>query len=208
MRNHTNIIKLANYLLPLFVPAVTFAQATSATAPQQMGQILINVAQNFPAFLSWLNGLCVIIGVGFIMLAFFKLKHLADFKNMSAGQQDIGKAIMLIILGVVFLWMPFMLEVITYSVFGFTIGQLRDHYPISGANAEYKKAFFQMMYVLGIISFIRGWLILASMSKGPHQPGTMGKAVTHVVSGIFMINMLAFMNLLEKTMGTTFFKLN
>lgn len=204
MRNHTNIIKITNYLLPLLVPAVTFAQATSSTAPQQMGELLINLAQNFPALLSWLNGLCVVIGVAFIMLALFKLKHLADFKNMSAGQQDIGKAIMLIVLGVIFLWMPFMLEVLTYSVFGFSIGQLRDHYPISGSNAGYYKAFFQMMYVLGIISFIRGWLILASMSKGQHQPGTMGKAVTHIVSGIFMINLLAFINLLEKTVGTTF----
>ncbi len=189
------------YLLPLAV----LAQTAATTNPSaEVGQILINLSKDFPNILRWLNGLSMAIGLTFLLLAFFKLKHLADFRTMSGGQQDIGKAFMLIALGAIFLWMPFIINVMTYTFFGSTVGQLRSKYPIEAANRQYYVAFFQMMMVIGLISFIRGWLILSHMAKGQSQPGTMGKAITHIIAGLFLYHLQAVMKILEASMGTTF----
>lgn len=196
---------LALYLLPVSILAQTTTTATSA-APEKLGQLLINLSKDFPNILYWLNGLCMVLGVTFLLLAFFKLKHLADFRTMSGGQQDVGKAFMLIALGAIFLWMPFIINVMTYSIFGNTVSGLRSKYPIeaAGGNRQYYVAFFQLMMIIGLVSFIRGWLILSSMAKHQSQPGTMGKAITHIIAGLFLYHLQAVMKIFEASMGQTF----
>ena len=192
------------FLLPVAILAQNTTGTSTPNTAAQVGQILINVSQDFPNILKWLNGLCTAIGISFLLLAFFKLKHLADFRTMSGGQQDIGKAFMMIGLGAIFLWMPFIINVMTYTFFGSTVGQLRSKYPVDAENRQYYVAFFQMMMIIGLISFIRGWLILASMAKSQAQPGTIGKAITHIIAGLFLYHLQAVMHILDASMGTTF----
>ncbi len=184
---------------------LTTSMVVWAQTGQTIGTTLINVSNNIPQLITLLNGLCVIIGIAFIMMAFFKLKHLADFRNMMSGQQEVGKSIMLIVLGSVFLWMPFILKAMTYTMFGMSIGQLQSTYPTSlYGNNMYLPAFFRLMQVVGLISFIRGWLILSSMYKGQAQHGTVGKAITHLIAGLLLFHLTAAIKIFEKSIGGSF----
>lgn len=201
------LLTLAPYITVLYLIPLCAIAADATSSGKTVGEILINIQKDFPDILSWLSGLCTVIGIAFILLAFFKLKHLADFRTMSGGQQDVGKAFILLALGAIFLWMPFMLNIMTYSLFGNSITGLREKYAITGdSNYEYKRAFFQMMMIIGLISFIRGWLILSSMAKGQSQPGTIGKAITHIVAGLFLYHLLAVIRIFEASVGQTFVK--
>lgn len=191
-------------LLFYFFPIYSLFAASSAQSQQTIGQTLINISRVLPNVLIFISGLTVIVGVMFIILALFKLKHLADFRNMMSGQQEVGKAIMMITLGVVFIWMPFMLEVFTVTIFGEGIGALQQHYPVAAGSNQYYVAFFRIMQVIGIISFVKGWFILSGMAKGQHQPGTFGKAMTHILAGVFLFHLKAFMSILEQTLGVPF----
>ncbi|MBP9721564.1 MAG: hypothetical protein KBD64_00225 [Gammaproteobacteria bacterium] len=199
---------LLPYVYIYLLPVLSWAQPDPDPSPdpkKAFGELLVNLSRNFPAIVTFLNGICVIIGVSFIMLAFFKLKHLADFRNMMSGQQEIGKSITLIVLGAVFLWMPFILNAMTYTLFGMQIGKLQAAYPISDvSSAPYAYAFFAMMQIVGLVSFIRGWLILSSMSKGQPQHGTLGRAITHLVGGLLLFHLNPIMKILDKTLGMTF----
>lgn len=191
-------------LVLYFLPIYSLLAASATQTQQRIGQTLVNVSRVLPNVMIFISGLTVIVGVMFIMLALFKLKHLADFRNMMSGQQDVGKAIMMIVLGVVFIWMPFMLEVFTVTIFGEGIGALQQHYPIAAGSSQYYVAFFRIMQVIGIISFVKGWFILSGMAKGQHQPGTFGKAMTHIIAGVFLFHLKAFMSILEQTLGVSF----
>jgi len=208
-----NINKIKNYLLvfaPYIIMILMPISILAQTPPvpsitgAQAGDILLNISQDFPSLIYWLNGLCTVIGISFMLLAFFKFKHLADFRTMTGGQQEVGKAFMMLAMGAIFLWMPFIINVMTYSLFGLTVGQLRSSYTISPVNHQYQVAFFKMMSIIGLISFIRGWLILSSLAKGQSQPGTIGKAITHIIAGLFLYHLLAVMKIFENTMGVTF----
>jgi hypothetical protein len=195
---------IIGFFMLYFVPIYSLFAANAAETKQTIGQTLINVSRSLPNIMIFISGFTVVVGVIFIILALFKLKHLADFRNMMSGQQEIGKAIMMITIGVIFIWMPFMLQVFTVTIFGEGIGALQARYPVAAGSNQYYVAFFRIMQVVGVISFVRGWFILAGMAKGQHQPGTFGKSMTHIVAGIFLFHLKAFMGIAEQTLGFSF----
>jgi hypothetical protein len=55
--------------------------------------------------------------------------------------------------------------------------------------------------LVGVIAFIRGLVKLSHMGGG-HQGG-IGSALTHIIGGIFCINMYDFVQLIMSTLGIT-----
>lgn len=198
----SNKNRLLLFIVAYMVPLCTLA-ADSTGLTADMGKTLVNLSRTFPSFMNFISIMTVTIGVFFIFLAMFKLKHLADFRNMMSGQQEVGKAIFMLLLGGVFIWMPYVLEAFTYSVYRMDMSSMKSAYPIPGARGGFNFAFFQMMQVIGLMSFIRGWFMLVGMSKGQQQPGTLGKALTHIFSGVMLFHLYATMTILDKTLGTS-----
>ena len=54
--------------------------------------------------------------------------------------------------------------------------------------------------VVGIVAFIRGMIMLNKVGGQGAQPGTMGKALTHIVGGLLAINMWGFWEVIENTL--------
>lgn len=183
-----------------------FATSTNNYLGKDLSSIIVSLAYIAPTALNFISSFCVIIGIVSILLALFKLKHLADFRNMMSGQTEVGKSLTLIIVGIIFIWLPFFLEAITYTMFGQNIEQLQSAYPVraTGTRGSYYLAAFRILQVVGFISFVRGLFMLGSMSKGQQQPGTFGKAMTHIVAGVMLVNFTAFIGIMETTLGLKF----
>lgn len=192
-------VQISFFLSLYLLPAIAVADDSKV----DFGQLLVNVSKSFPDIFSFLTGLTAVVGIIFILLAFFKLKHLADFRNMMSGQQEVGKVFILLFIGVVFLWMPYLIDVFTVTIFQKNDSVLRADYPLggSGAPSTFQIAFFNLAKLIGLMSFIKGWFILSGMAKGQAQPGTVGKALTHMISGLLLFHLSATMAILEKTIG-------
>jgi len=201
-----NATQISFFLSVYLLPAIAVADDNNV----DFGQLLVNVSKSFPAIFSFLTGLTAVVGIAFILLAFFKLKHLADFRNMMSGQQELGKVFMLLVIGVIFLWMPYVIDVFTVTIFQKNDSILRADYPLAGSGAPttFQIAFFNLAKLIGLMSFIKGWFILSGMAKGQAQPGTVGKALTHMISGLLLFHLSATMGILEKTLGHKFFNVS
>ena len=57
--------------------------------------------------------------------------------------------------------------------------------------------------LIGMIAFVRGWLILKSASEGSGQ-ATMAQGLTHVIGGVLAMNIFGFLELMDATFGTNF----
>jgi hypothetical protein len=62
-------------------------------------------------------------------------------------------------------------------------------------------AFVQM---IGMIAFIRGWLILKDAVEGLGQK-TVAQGLTHILGGVLAINIYRFLDVMDWTFGTNFF---
>jgi hypothetical protein len=61
-------------------------------------------------------------------------------------------------------------------------------------------AAFMILQLIGVISFIRGLLVLSHLGSQA-QPGTLGKALAHIIAGICLINMYQFLQFIGNTLG-------
>ena len=61
-------------------------------------------------------------------------------------------------------------------------------------------SFFQM---IGMIAFIRGWLILKDAVEGQGQK-TISQGLTHILGGVLSVNIYGFLQVLDTTFGTGF----
>ncbi|MDX2028501.1 MAG: hypothetical protein SFW62_07690 [Alphaproteobacteria bacterium] len=77
---------------------------------------------------------------------------------------------------------------------------------IGGDTARFKEAvkyaliFFQL---IGMIAFIRGWLIVKSAVEGNGQ-ATIAQGITHIIGGVLAINIFYFLKVMDVTFGTGF----
>ncbi|MBI3418647.1 MAG: hypothetical protein HY053_00730 [Proteobacteria bacterium] len=62
------------------------------------------------------------------------------------------------------------------------------------------KAVFVFLYIVGALSFVRGFFVLRNALDGQGQ-ATKGQAFTHIIGGTLLVNMPGFIHVIERTMG-------
>lgn len=189
----------------IFLVAFFYTQVLFAETQASIGKTIQEFAKSVPWALDFLSGFSVVAGVVMIFIGLFKLKGLADFRSYTSGQTEVMKAVAIMVIGGMFVWMPFVVDVMTYSFFGAGVGALNRGYPIQSEVAyEYVFALTRIIQAFGIISFIRGFFILSTMARSQPQPGTLGKAMTHIIAGVLMINIIPTVRLVENTFDINF----
>jgi len=84
---------------------------------------------------------------------------------------------------------------LSYTIFG------NEPYQIPNVESPAIRGFYVIMRFIGIISIIRGWFLFASMGKGQAQPGTTGKAASHLFGGILMYHLDKTVIIVTNTLG-------
>jgi hypothetical protein len=191
------------------VPVFQVSVSTTTSSSQIQGNLAVlveNISNLSAPVLGFVEALSVTLGVILVVKGLVKLKHLSDFRNMTQGQAEIGKAVALMGLGSGFIWMPYLFEVFTYSVFGMDIDSLQRTYNVAtGASQNYQIAAFRIAMVIGVISVLRGWMLLVNSTQGHAQQGTLGKAFVHIFSGLLLFHAQATLTYAENTLGLSFF---
>ena len=66
------------------------------------------------------------------------------------------------------------------------------------------RAALTVVQMVGIIAFIRGFMIMKKAAEGSGQ-ATMPQGLTHIIGGVLAINIYQFLTAMQSTFGTTFF---
>ncbi|HVY12655.1 MAG TPA: hypothetical protein VHB73_03730, partial [Alphaproteobacteria bacterium] len=61
-------------------------------------------------------------------------------------------------------------------------------------------AVFDFLYIVGALSFVRGFFILRNVLDGQGQ-ATRGQAFTHIIAGTLLVNMPGFIHVVQNTLG-------
>ncbi|MDP9127314.1 MAG: hypothetical protein M3N08_03495 [Pseudomonadota bacterium] len=59
------------------------------------------------------------------------------------------------------------------------------------------------MELIGMIAFVRGWMIIKTASEGSGQ-ATMAQGITHLLGGVVAMNIFGFLQIMDNTFGTSF----
>lgn len=143
--------------------------------------MLENIANSLVQVLDLVLGACYLMGLGLMISGIMELKILGMGKSMHATQKHGG--FFKLISGVLLLFLPSTLQVMTASFFG--VGQILSYNPNPSQNLY--SAIKILMQVAGIIWFARGSMMLLEVS----EPGKYKSYISmmYIFAGVCAINL-------------------
>lgn len=143
-------------------------------------------------------GAARLTGVVFIFRAVYQLKVYGDLRTMMSVQTNFKSTMMLFFVGTMLFGFGR-----TISTMLMTIFAISKPIPLGYSGSEIfsvtgSQTVLHFVQVIGIISFLRGWVQLAQTSN-PNGRNTFGKALTHIVAGILAVNIEGTRQLLAAT---------
>lgn len=155
-----------------------------------------------------LTSVAYLVGIALVFKGVMALKQVGEHKSQMSQHHTLKEPIWLIFSGAMLLYLPTGLNIMLQTVFGSTSILSYDQVASSNQVMDSLKMFgsnlFLLVQVIGLIAFIRGWILLAkSGSQGGHQQGSFGKGIMHIIGGTFAINIVETLNVINNTLYGT-----
>jgi len=139
-----------------------------------------------------------VLGIFFVTFGIMKLKAYGEARTQMSQEHHLKGPLTFIIVGAFLIYLPSTVNVglSTFwtdpNPYGYM--QQKDQW------SEFLNVCFMIVQLVGTIAFIRGLVILSQLS-GHAQHGTFGKGVTHIIGGIFCINIYQLLQVIFSTLG-------
>ncbi len=170
---------------------------------------LTNLSRAFTSIEQLVVAITYIIGLALIVRGIMMYRIFANQTFGSAQRGEIAGPMVHIVIGALLLYIPSTLTASLGTVFGTSeIGQAQNliGYQTLSSSEKWQKltnVVIDYMILVGLIAFVRGWVILSKMGHSGSQPGSVGKGLVHVIGGILLINIVDTVNILGCTFGYT-----
>lgn len=169
---------------------------------QDLPQMLVNLQKSLQPIWAALIALSYVLGIFFIAIAILKLKQYGQITVMMATHANLGPSLAYLIVGAGLLFLPTFLNVMTVTTWGYGVEQIPPYE--AGRTFDVSDIMVpltQLVQVIGLIAFIRGWVMLIKIGGHGGPPGTLSKGLTHMLGGILAINIVGTIDVLKATFG-------
>lgn len=161
--------------------------------------IASTLTNNFIILAYILQQAAVIIGVFLTIGGIFQFKKYGEQRTMMSTQMSAAGPTLMVVCGATLMILPSFIGTSVMAFFGQGSPLSYEGGP-SGYNALIPPILI-FVRVVGVLSFIRG-IVMLPRSTGQHaQPGVLGKAVTHIIAGVLCVHILGTIELLENIFG-------
>ncbi|MHB1220808.1 MAG: hypothetical protein ACYC0J_02310 [Gammaproteobacteria bacterium] len=200
-RQFYRFLVLASLLaLPLQAYAIDVASLNAQS-------IINNIITQIPILMRLITAVAYVMGMYFIFTGVMKLKQYGEQRTMMSGEHHLKGPLIYLTIGAMLLYLPTSVQ-IGLSTFW------TDPSPYSYQDIAEQSQWLQfigncflIIQLFGTIAFIRGLMLLSHLGaqQGGGQPGTFAKGLTHIIAGIFCINIYQFVQVMTVTLfGTSF----
>jgi len=195
----------------VFFPVLAFAQTNPSPAPPapaSMGldaiTMLTNLSKTYPYLTMLVTGGCYVIGMSLAIRAIYYLKIYGELRTMMATQSSLKIPVTYIIASAVFMFIPTAFSVFNMTIFG-TSSPLGYDQTNSTIDPIILQAVGGFVQLLGLVSFVRGWMMLVANAQSPGGGhASFGKAMTHIIGGFLLINIYGLTSVIWNTFGLSF----
>ena len=168
---------------------------------------IINLSITFEGLKRLIVAISYVTGIALIARGLLMYRIFANQTYGSQQRGEIAGPLVFLIVGGILCYFPSSVDTTLLTVFGSTEIELISNpiaYDQSASMAKWhtiKKIVISYMTLIGLIAFVRGWIILSKMGHQGSQPGSVGKGVTHIIGGILLINCVKTATIIAQTFG-------
>lgn len=196
---------MRTYLPKIFFFVVLFFSSFSVYAQIEIPDltnlnpqtILNNITQAIPNLMRLVTAIAYVVGMLMIIRGVVKLKHAGEARTYTSHEHHLSGPMIEIAVGAMLLYLPTSVQM-GMSTF-WTNPNPYGYVEQKDQWEQFIRVCFLVVQFIGTIAFIRG-LILLSKTSG-HQQGGISRGLTHVIGGIFCINIYQFLQVIFATIG-------
>lgn len=161
---------------------------------------ITNLSKSIPSLMRLVTAAAYVMGMFFVINGLFHLKKYGEQRSQS-GEAHLKGPLIYLFVGTALLYLPSSVQV-GISTFWAEPAPYQYDTDQGGAWADLIKGAFMIVQLIGVISFIRGLVLLTHMGgPGSQQQGTLGKAMAHIIAGIFCIDLYDFLKTVFNTLA-------
>lgn len=193
----TNVLSFVVLLLCLLTTSAYAAESLSVT---NAGDMLNRITSQFPAITRLVTAFAYVAGTFFIFSSLLKMKRLGEMRTMMMQERSVAGPLIYLFVGAALLYLPSAVQMGMTSFWSEPnpYGYIEDKGGLDGVIS----ACFMAVQLFGIIAFIRGLLILSHLAnQGGGGQQSASRGMTHIIGGIFCINIYQFVKVIFATIG-------
>lgn len=186
-------LALIAFVMPVYA-------ADSFSVSSLSAEDMINrIATQLPQLMRLVTAFAYVMGMYLIFVGILKLKQYGESRTMMSQSHELKGPMIFIAVGALLLYFPTSVQVGLSSFFA----EPSPYGYLEGTDewAGFMNNVFMVIQLFGTIAFIRGLLLLSRLGGHGGQPDTFGRAMTHIIGGIFCINIYEFIKVILFTLG-------
>lgn len=170
--------------------------------------ILTNLANSLAPVEKLITGGAYIIGCAFMFKAIYSLRIYGESRTMGSSNHSLKEPLAYLMVGAILIYFPTALEVFLQTTFGYQ--NILQYAPVNSSNQALDKLFgsgsavgrplSMLIQVIGLIAFVRGWVLVARSASQGQPPGGTGKGIVHVFGGILAMNIVGTLTIINNTL--------
>ncbi len=170
--------------------------------------ILTNIANSLVPVERLITGGAYLIGCAFLFKAIYSLKVYGEARTMMSNNSSIKEPVVYLMVGAIFVYFPSAFSALMQSTFGYE--NVLQYAPVNSGSKSLDTLFGNgsvvgrpltiIIQVIGLIAFVRGWVLIARSASQGQPPGGTGKGLIHVFGGILAINIVGTLEMLNNTL--------
>lgn len=155
---------------------------------------------SFAEMAKMIQAISIIMGVALFAGGMFKLKRYGEMRTFMSQNMTLAAPGMMILAGVMLLIFPTTVATVLHTFWGSDYNPIRYTGNQVGWD-QYVPAILIFVRLIGIISMLRGILLISRSGNQGSQPGTIGRAMTHLFGGILLVHILGTVDVLRNIFG-------
>ncbi len=147
-----------------------------------------------------LQTVSILMGLFTFMGGLFRLKRYSEMRTFMSYQMTLAWPLLMIIGGVSLMALPFILRTALLNTWGVT-NPLRYSGDVATGFDQLIPPIIMVVRLVGVGAFIRGVLLFSRTGREGMPPGTMGKAMLHILGGVMCVHIIGTMDLMKSILG-------
>ena len=170
--------------------------------------VLTNIANNLAPVERLISGAAYLMGLAFIVKGLIALKAIGEARSSGSGGGSLKEPLMYLFVGAMLLYLPTAVDIVMMTTFGYTnilayssINSSSSTLDILfGQNSAVGSSLAMIIQTIGLVSFIRGWVLISHSAAQGQQQGGMAKGAIHVFGGIIAMNIVGTIEIINNTL--------
>ncbi|MBA2648253.1 MAG: type IV secretion protein IcmC [Legionella sp.] len=170
--------------------------------------ILTNLSNSLGPIERLITGAGYLIGCMFIFKALYSLRMYGESRTMMSNSTSIKEPLLYLFVGVMLIYLPTAMSILLESTF--SVSSPLQYAPVNsknvgintlfGSGSAIGKPLSMFIQVIGLVAFVRGWVLLARSGSQGQQPGGAGKGMIHIFGGILAVNIVGTLQMINNTL--------